>query len=245
MKHLVLPLILLTALPGSLRAQEADPAAQVAQAQANEQRLRDTLRTTTQQLRTAETEKATLLAGQAERDEKIAALEAQVATLTKRANDDKTQADQSITNLKTSLLRQEQEVARLGNTLDKWKKAYQQAASTVKISEAARARLDAANMALERKVTDRETKNLELYRTAREILERYAGFSLGRALAAREPFTGIAKAKIEEQIQGYSDKLEDSKLKPVASDGKPSTQPAPAPAKPAPPRPDADGRRKF
>lgn len=245
MKRFLFPLILLTASLVPLGAQ--DPAVQAAQAQANEQRLRDTLRTTTQRLQTAEAERATALAGQTERDEKIAALEVQVATLTKRSNEAQAQAELSITGLKSSLLNQERETARLSTTLEKWKKAYQQAATTARSTEAARVKLNAANIELERKVTDRETKNLTLYQTGSEILERFANYSLGRAIVSREPFTGIAKAKLEEQIQDYADKLQDQKLQPAPSDGKPSTPPVPAsPAKPKTTSspPGSDGNRK-
>lgn len=245
MKRLLFSLILLGSTAG-VYAQ--DPAAQAAQAQANEQRLRDTLRATTQRLQTSEAERATALAGQTERDEKIAALEVQVATLTKNSNEDQARAEQSITGLKTSLLHQERETTRLATTLDKWKKAYQQAAITARNAEAARSKLNAANIELERKLTDRETQNLSLYQTGSEILERFANYSLGRAIVSREPFTGIAKAKLEEQIQDYADKLQDQKLRPVPSDGKPSTQPVPV----SPPRTEptpathsgSDGRRK-
>lgn len=244
------PLLSLLCLAGFVSPLAAqDPAAQLAQAQANEQRLRDTLRTTTQRLQTAEAERASALAAQTERDEKIAALEARLATLTKQSTEDRTQAEQSISGLKTSLLNQERESARLTASLDKWKKSHQQISTTARNSEASRVRLHAANIELERKVTDRETKNLALYRTGREILERYANFSLGRSIVAREPFTGIAKARLEEQIQDYADKLEDQKLKPVPSDGKPSTRPVPA-SSPAPgpapssPQPGPDGVRK-
>ena len=226
MKRLLFSLILVTGSLMPLTAQ--DPAAQVAQAQANEQRLRDTLRTTTQRLQTAEAERASALAGQAERDEKIATLGGQVATLTKRSNEEKAQAEQSITSLKSSLLNQERETARLSSSLEKWKKAYQITAAAARTAEAARSQLNATNIDLERKVTDRETKNLTLYQTGSEILERFANYSLGRAIVSREPFTGIAKARLEEQIQDYADKLQDQKLKPTPSDGRPSTKPVAA-----------------
>ena len=229
MKRLLFPLILLTVSMTPLVAQDpAAQAAQAAQAQANEQRLRDTLRTTTQRLQTTEAERASALAGQAERDEKMAALEAQMATLIKRGNGDRAKSEQSIAGLKTSLLNQQRETARLATTLDKWKKAYQEAATTARNTEAARSRLNTANTELERRVSDRETQNLTLYQTGSEILERFANYSLGRAIVKREPFTGIAKARLEEQIQDYADKLQDQKLKPVPSDGKPSTKPVPA-----------------
>jgi len=224
MKRLFLTLLLLGSAP-TLHAQTPDPAAQIAQAQAYEQRLRDTLRATNARLQTAEAERASALAGQNERDEKIAELEATVARLTKTSNEDKAAAEQSIATLTTKATRAEQESTRLATSLEKWKEAYQQAVDLARKTEAVRAKLDAANIALEQKVTDRETKNLTLYKTSQEILTRYANFSLGRALTAREPFTGLTRAKLEEQIQDYADKLEDHKLKPAPSDGKPSTQP--------------------
>ena len=204
-----------------------DEATQVAQANANEQRLRDSLRTVTQQLRTAEAEKASALAGQTERDEKIAALEKQVAALTRRSNEDKAEADKTISRLQTSLEGQKQEGARLSASLAKWKEAYHKVAELAQKTEAARAKLESANVALERKAADRERQNLKLYQTAREILQRFTDYSSGRAIAAKEPFTGIAKARLEEQVQDYADRLEDNKIKPAPSDGKPSTKPVP------------------
>lgn len=213
-------------MPLTAWAQENE-AAQAAQAKANEQRLRDTLRTTTQQLRDSESARATLQAGQAERDQKIADLEARLKTITQQAVDDRAQAEKSITELKASETRAGLEIARLKGVLEKWKASWNQAAALVRTTEAARVKLADANLLLERKVEERGRQNLELYKTASEILQRYRDFSLGRAIAAREPFTGIAKARIEEQVQDYADKLEDNKLKPEPSDGNPSTRPAP------------------
>lgn len=231
MKHTPIFVFTLAAVLWPMALASAQDDAALAQAKANEQRLRDTLRTTTQQLRAVEAEKATLLAGQTERDEKIAALEARAARMAQDLNDEKAAADKSRAELQALVLKGEQETARLNATLAKWKAAYTQAADVAKKTEAERARLNSANIALERKAEDRARQNLELYKTGRDILQRYADFGLGRAIAAREPFTGIARARLEEQVQDYADKLEDSKLKPEPSDGKPSTKPAPA-AKP-------------
>lgn len=225
MKHLILSAILLSGSALALGAQE--PAGQAAQAQANEQRLRDTLRATTQRLAAAEAERATALASQAEGEAKVAALEAQVAALVKSRAEDQAAADQAAAKFKASLLAQEQAVASLTSSLNQWKKAHQQVSGAARKMESERARLHAANLLLERKVADREASNLKLYRTGREVLARFANFSLGRAIAAREPFTGIAKAQLEEQIQDYADQLQDHKLAPAPSDGQPSTRPTP------------------
>ena len=63
-------------------------------------------------------------------------------------------------------------------------------------------------------VADREAKNRELYRLANEILTRYEKFGLGDALAAREPFTGITRTKLENLVQDYSDKIADARVQP-------------------------------
>ena len=232
MKLIRLTLCLLAAgLSSSAIAQEGAEA-QIAQARANEQRVRDTLRTTTQQLRAVEAEKATLLAAQIERDQKIAALEAQLAAATAQAEKDREEAIRTTTKLTAEAERRDQELSRLKTTLEKWKASHAQATTLLKKGETVRGRLEGANLKLERTIADRERQNLVLYQTATEILQRYADFSLGRALAAREPFTGLAKARLEEQIQGYADALQDAKLKPAASDGRPSASPAAATAPP-------------
>ena len=43
---------------------------------------------------------------------------------------------------------------------------------------------------------------------------RLENFSYGTALAAREPFVGATRVKLENEVQGYKDKLLDPKLKP-------------------------------
>ena len=74
-------------------------------------------------------------------------------------------------------------------------------------------------MSLQNTVADRERRNLELYGIGKEILERYENFAFGKALLAREPFTGLAKVKLEEQVQEYKDKLTDG----VVRDGDSAT----------------------
>ena len=60
---------------------------------------------------------------------------------------------------------------------------------------------------LQRKVEDDERRNLALFKLANEILTRYEDFSLGNALAAKEPFTGLTRTKLENLVQGYQDKI--------------------------------------
>ena len=222
-------LIATTFLAAPLAAQDV-----AAQAKANEQRLRDGLRSVTAQLRAAESEKASLLAAQTERDQRIASLGASLATLSKETADARAASEAAAAALKAASDRDRTEIASLRSSLAKWKKATEEATAAYHRSEALRVKLDAANASLERRAEARERQNLALFKTGSEILQRYENFSLGRALTAREPFTGIARARLESQIQDYKDLLDDQKLKPAPAAG---PKPAPAPSSPAPAKP--------
>jgi hypothetical protein len=210
-----------------------------------ETRLREMLRTTIMQLRAAETERAALQAAQAESAAKEKALTAQVEALTKQSAADKDAADKAITDLKAKVADQDTELTQLKDALGKWKEGYAKAADIASAKEAERAKLASQVILLDRKVADRETKNAELFRIGSEILRRYERFGIGDALAAREPFVGIARVKLENQVQDYQDKLLDQKIKPgqppssPPQSGQPPSSPppgkpeqSPAPAKP-------------
>jgi hypothetical protein len=64
-----------------------------------------------------------------------------------------------------------------------------------------------------------------LFKTANEILTRYEKFALGEALLAKEPFTGIARVKLESQVQDYQDKIADERVKPENERVKPENEP--------------------
>lgn len=222
-----------------------------------ETRLREMLRTTMLQLRAAENERAALQAAQAESAAKEKALTEQVEALTKQSAADKDAADKAITDLKAKVADQDTEIAQLKDALEKWKQGYAKAADIANAKEAERAKLASQVILLDRKVADRETKNAEMFRIANEILRRYERFGLGDALLAREPFVGIARVKLENQVQDYQDKLLDQKIKPgqppagPPSSSQPSSSPTPSnppsssqpPASPTPVGQKARGRK--
>ncbi len=203
----VLVVLGLLALP-VLRAAETAPDA----------RLRENLRTTTVQLRDTQGQLATLqAASQAAKDEsdqKIKLLTKQVEELIKNARTDKDAADKALAALKAGAAMQAEEFARIKDELARTKAAGDAAAALAAAKETERARLEAANLVLERTVADREAKNLALFKTGNEILTRYEKFGLGEALAAKEPFVGTTRVRLENLVQGYQDKLLDQRAKP-------------------------------
>jgi chromosome segregation ATPase len=181
-----------------------------ANASADDARLKETVRTLTLRLRSAETERNNLLSDKAQLEQEKKTLTAKVETLTKQAAANKEKLD----SLTAKASDQEKELLQTKESLGKWKAAYEQIAAGAQKSEAERSKLAQESIALKRKLEDLERKNLALFKVGNEILTRYEKFGLGEALAAREPFTGVTRAKLESLVQDYHDKLADQRIKP-------------------------------
>jgi hypothetical protein len=181
---------------------------------AAEAKLREALRATTLQLRSADAERATLQAAKLESEEKIKALEAQVELINKQSVAERAASDKSITTLTGRVAKLESDLLQTGASLEKSQADFKKAVEFGGVKEAERAKLAARVIVLDRIVADQRTKNIALYKTGSEILSRYEKFGLGEAIIAREPFTGITRVKLQNLIQEYGDKLADQKIKP-------------------------------
>jgi chromosome segregation ATPase len=202
-------------------------------------KLRDSLKTTMLQLRTEQGERAKIQAEKEELEIAKKKLEDQVATMTKNMADDKARADKSIAELTTKNEAQAKQATVLNDSLKQWQESHKKFENLAGTKESERARLAGEVVRLDRKVLDRETKNLELYKVGKEILSRYENYGLGRALLSKEPFTGLTKVKLQTLVQDYADKLTDQKIKPegskAAAAAKTTTPPPPStPSKEAP-----------
>lgn len=195
------------------------PLSAIAQDQDDTARLREALKNLTLQLRTAQGETATAQAASIAAEQKAKSLEAKLADLEKRnaalvkkSNDYKADTDKKTATLNNRFTERERRLADYIAALDKWKAAYQSAAATAKKNDAERAKLAGEVVSLKNTVADRERKNLALFNTANEILDRYEGYALGKSLAAKEPFIGNARVAIENHVQGYRDQILDQRL---------------------------------
>jgi len=183
------------------------------------QKMREQLRAVMLQLRSAQTESANAQAAQAAAEQKntelaakLAELEKRNETLTKQANSDKTAADKAQAALTAKLAERDKRLGEFTEALAKWKTGYQQAAELARAKEDERAKLAAEALVLKRTVADRETKNIALFNLAIEVLDRFEKYALGKALAAREPFIGTTRVKVENLVQGYKDKILDNRI---------------------------------
>jgi len=179
-------------------------------ARADDARLKETLRTLTLRLRSAETERNNLLSEKAEFEQDKKTMTAKVDALTKQTAAQKDQIDELIKKSDG----QDKELTETKDSLGKWKAAYDQLSTAAKKIESERGKFASESVILKRKLDDRERKNLALFKLGNEILTRYEKFGLGDALAAREPFTGIARVKLETLVQDYQDKLADNFVEP-------------------------------
>jgi hypothetical protein len=195
--------LLLALLPLSLLAQEQSEI---------EAKLREGLRNTMIQLREQQTKVAELQAVKIGDDARIKDLEAQLKKTTQAASDAKLAADKTIADQKDLLAKQDERNARQLEALAKWKDAYNKLLDQAKTIDAKRASLAEQKIQLTRKLEDAERRNLALYNLGKEILHRYQHYGLGDAIAAREPFTGIAKVKLQNYAQQKSDALLDNKI---------------------------------
>ncbi len=181
---------------------------------AAEAQLREQLRAIALQLRAAEVEKANaqalLAAEQTKSDslqKEIDALNTRLTTLTQRASEDKTTAEQRVADLTERLAQRDKSLAEYTEALEKWRSAQQLAARSAQQSEQKREALATENAGLRHTLADRERKNLILYNTSLEILDRYENYALGRALGAREPFIQTTRVRVENQVEGYKDTI--------------------------------------
>ena len=117
-----------------------------------------------------------------------------------------------IANLNDTLIGRENRLKEFSAALEKMKYAYNQVATTALKKEAERVSLSNENLTLKNTIADRERKNLKLYTTSLEILDRYENYALGKALSAREPFIQKTRVIIENQVQDYKGTIIDSRI---------------------------------
>ena len=240
MSRYLTPLLILSLLAaplgGSLRAAD--------QEEAMLKKLRDTLRNTMLQLRTAQTESAALQATKIENEAKIKDLEDQLkaesakyAKLLKTSEADKLASDKAIEGLNSKAAVRDQTIAQQTESLGKWKAGYEKVTAIAKTKESERAAAASKVIILERRVEDQQRKNESMFQIGSEILNRYEHFGLGTALASREPFVGLTRVKLQNMFQELGDKLTDAKIKTgdaaKAVDAKPAAPAAEGSAKPA------------
>ena len=182
-----------------------------------ESRLREQLKAMAGQLRTAETEKATLVADKAALEEKSKKLDLQLAEIGKQLVSETDKAKKEDEKLRAEIAAKETEIALTKQELVKATDFGTKAAALARKTEAERGKLAAEGIQLKRVVADQRAKNGKMFEIGNEILTRYEKFGFGTAITAREPFVGITRARMETLIEEYGGKLAEQRLRAVGN----------------------------
>ena len=176
-------------------------------ADSDSDRLRDALRTSTQQLRTLEDQRAAVQAKLADAERDRAAIKAQL----EQTRADLKQAEKQRRDLVEEF---NQRLAERDDTISKWKSAYEEAATVARAKDAERAKFESEAASYKASTKSCLAKNNELMKVGRELLRRYEALTVGDILVAREPLLQARRVEIQNLLQDYQDKLLDQKAIP-------------------------------
>jgi len=174
-----------------------------AHAQSLEDKLRDQLRSTIDQLHQLQDAQAALQAEKTAAEQERDALKAQLAAA-------KAAAAHVVVKVPDNTPALEAEIAQ-------YKDAYSKAADSARQAQVDHDKLQAAVADAEKKLDVCVEKNAALLKTGNEILDAYQKFDVGDAIGANEPFIGVKRVELENTAQGFGDDLYRSKFDPKTS----------------------------
>ncbi|XSC43005.1 hypothetical protein ACF1BQ_033535 [Bradyrhizobium sp. RDT10] len=178
-----------------------------ARADAETDRLREALRSATMQARQLEDQRAAWQAKLADAEKEKAALKAQIDAAKAEARRLEKQHREAVDEFNQRLTERDE-------TLEKWKAAYEEAANVARAKDAERAKFEGEATAYKASTRSCQAKNVQLISEGREILNRYRKLTLGGALVATEPLSGLGRTDAQNFLQDYTDKLLDQKATP-------------------------------
>jgi chromosome segregation ATPase len=179
----------------------------VAQAQSETDRLREALRSATVQLRSLEDQRAALQAKQAEAERQRDLLQKQVDGYKAQVKDAEQAYQKAVDDFN-------QRLGERDDALEKWKAAYEEAATVARAKDAERAKFEGEATALKASNKSCEAKNGQLAKVSGEMLTKLNSTNLLEFFAAREPLIGVKRVELQNMLQDYHDKIQEQKVKP-------------------------------
>ncbi|WP_249780170.1 hypothetical protein [Bradyrhizobium sp. dw_411] len=178
-----------------------------AQSQSETDRLREALRSATAQTRQLEDQRTALQAKVADAEREKALSKAQVDAAKAEVRQIEKQQREAIEEFNKRL-------AERDDTLEKWKTAYEEAATVARTKDAERAKFEGEATAYKASTKSCVAKNTLLVKAGRELLQRYKSVTIGDALVAQEPVTGLRRVEVQNELQTINDKFLDQKATP-------------------------------
>jgi chromosome segregation ATPase len=133
-----------------------------------------------------------------------------------KASGEKIEVLQKSVQRAASLARQvsvlEQEKTALGTRLGESEKRVAQLAEAQQKAQTENARLTSLLARQGKELAANEAKNVQLYKHAVELLDRYEKKGMWASLAQAEPLTGLKRVEMENLLEEYRDKLDTQKV---------------------------------
>ncbi|MCC8982608.1 hypothetical protein [Bradyrhizobium acaciae] len=176
-------------------------------AQSETDRLRDALRTATAQTRALEDQRTALQA-------KVADADREKAAAKKEVDDLKAQLKKADKDHREAVDEFNQRLAERDETLEKWKSAYEEAATVARSKDAERAKFEGEATAYKASTKSCLAKNTLLVKAGKEMVQRYKDLTIGEIVVSREPMIQQRRVEIQNQLQESTDKFLDQKVNP-------------------------------
>lgn len=176
-------------------------------AQSETDRLRDALRSTTAQTRALEDQRTALQA-------KVADADREKAAAKKEVDDLKAQLKKADKEHRDAVDEFNQRLAERDETLEKWKSAYEEAATVARTKDAERAKFEGEATAYKASTKSCIAKNTQLIKAGKEMVQRYKDLTIGEIVVSREPMIQQRRVEIQNQLQESQDKFLDQKVNP-------------------------------
>lgn len=170
-------------------------------------RLRDALRAATVQVRQLEDQRAALQAKIADAEREKAAAKVQVDAAKAEVRETKKQYNEAVDEFNKRLAERDE-------SLEKWKTAYEEAATVARTKDAERAKFEGEANTYKASTKSCVTKNGALVKAGRDLVQRYRAVTIGDVIVAREPVIGFRRVEIQKQLQDDDDKFLDQKVNP-------------------------------
>jgi chromosome segregation ATPase len=98
--------------------------------------------------------------------------------------------------------------------LEKWKAAYEEAATVARTKDAERAQAEAEANSFKASTKTCAERNIKLVQIGRELVDRLGNVHFGDILLAQEPLTGLKRVQVQNLLQDYQDKILEQKVQP-------------------------------
>ena len=170
-------------------------------------RLREALRSATAQARAAEDQRAALQA-------KLTTTEQERDRFRKQSEAYRAQAKEAEQSQRQAVKDYNERLAERDDALEKWKAAYGEAATVARAKDAERAKFEAEAASFKASTKSCEAKNVQLVKTANEVVTKYEAMDPFEKVLDHDPVFGLKRVEHQNQVQDYRDKILDQKAKP-------------------------------